>query len=124
MALGRKTGGREAGTPNRLTIERRMRARSGLAVAELTGALPLDILLAAMRGGAEAATITDRQLQAAIAAAPYLHPKLAAVAVRQDPPPDPDRAARAAAIRAKLHAMMQAFAVPEPLVIEGRAEEH
>jgi hypothetical protein len=34
-----------------------------------------------------------------------------------------DRAARAAAIRAKLHAMMQAFAVPEPLVIEGRAEE-
>jgi hypothetical protein len=75
-----------------------------------------------MRGGPEAARIADRQLQAAIAVAPYLHAKLAAVAVRQEPPPDPEREARAAAIRAELHAMMQLFAVPEPLVIGGERE--
>jgi hypothetical protein len=40
------------------------------------------------------------------------------------PPNDPDRAARAAAIRAKLHAMMQALAVPEPLyAVEAEQEQ-
>jgi hypothetical protein len=38
------------------------------------------------------------------------------------PTDDPDRAARVAVIRAKLHAMLQQFAVPEPLMIEGAKE--
>ena len=83
---GFKTGGRAMGVPNRATIERQLRAKSGIDLAHETGVLPLDILTAAMRGGPEAANITDRQLQAAIAAAPYIHPRLSAVAVEQAQP--------------------------------------
>jgi hypothetical protein len=89
MARGFKSGGRRAGTPNRATIERQTRARAGIAAALQTGVLPLDIILAVARGGPEADAISDRQLEAAIAAAPYLHPRLASatthVTLRTDP---------------------------------------
>jgi hypothetical protein len=90
MALGRKTGGRKAGSRNRATLEREARARAGVAAALAGGGpLPLDIILAVARGGPAADAVTDRQLQAAIAAAPYLHPRLASttahVALRADP---------------------------------------
>ncbi len=85
MAHGFKTGGRQVGTPNRATLERRLQAQAGIEIAETTGALPLEILITVMRGGPDADSITERQLQAAVAAAPYIHPRLAAIAVKEQP---------------------------------------
>jgi hypothetical protein len=69
MARGRKTGGRQKGVRNRATAEAR-------AAAEATGVLPLDYMLSVMRN-----TNADpkRRDAMAMAAAPYLHPKLSSV---------------------------------------------
>ena len=69
MALGRKTGGRQKGTPNRKT-------RTLLAQVEASGMSPLDFLLQVMRD--PAAPLATR-FEAAYRAAPYVHPRLAAV---------------------------------------------
>jgi hypothetical protein len=47
--------------------------------AEREGIMPLDIILRRMRGDD---TVTDSQFQAACQAAPYIHPRLSAVAVQ------------------------------------------
>jgi hypothetical protein len=73
MARGRKTGGRQKGTPNRATAEAR-------AAAKATGILPLDYMLGVMR---DAGADQKRRDAMATAAAPYLHSKLNAV----DAPP-------------------------------------
>lgn len=68
MALGgaRPGAGRKKGGANRLTQEAVEKARSG-------GIMPLDYLLEVMRdAGADEA----KRIDAAKAAAPYLHPKL------------------------------------------------
>lgn len=74
MALGRKTGGRMAGTPNKRTAE------AAALAAELTkeGASPLEVMLACMRF---AFTAGDAELAVDFAAkaAPYVHPRLSAV---------------------------------------------
>lgn len=76
MADGKKTGGRKKGTPNRAT------AAKAAAIAE-SGLTPLDYMLEIMRGqypeDADAAQIIAweaMRLDAAKAAAPYVHPKL------------------------------------------------
>ncbi len=76
MAKGgaRRGAGRKAGGRNRATIERELRARAGVAAALNGGPLPLDVILAKMNGDP---SITDGQFQAAVAAAPYVHPRLA-----------------------------------------------
>ena len=79
-APGERRGGRKPGTVNKATAIRVVAARQGLALAERFERTPLDVILTAMAGGADADQITDRQLQCAIAAAPYVHPKLSAVA--------------------------------------------
>jgi hypothetical protein len=117
-APGERRGGRQKGTPNKATIERRMLARRGLAAVEHTGKLPLEIILAVAAGGTKADEISDRQLQAAIAAAPYIHPKLAAVAVQDVTPHDPDADAKRAQFREWCLKMLQGMAKPEPLVID------
>src|SRR5438270_12596530 len=50
--------------------------------------LPLDVMLARMRCEplANGDFVTDEQFEAACAAAPYIHPKLSAVAVKDDRP--------------------------------------
>jgi hypothetical protein len=68
-ALGRKTGGRQKGARNRATAEAR-------AAAEATGVLPLDYMLAVMR---DAGADSKRRDAMAMAAAPYLHPRLSSV---------------------------------------------
>ncbi len=98
--------------------ERRLRVQEGLAAARHGGKLPLAIMLAVARGGPEADRISDRQLQAAIAAAPYIHPKLAAVAVEDVTPPDPERDAKRRQVRDWLFKRLEEMAKPEPLVIE------
>src|SRR5215472_7813809 len=76
MALGRKTGGRQKGASNRATAEAR-------AAAEATGILPLDYMLSVMR---DAKAEPKRRDAMAMAAAPYLHPKLSTVEAGQSQP--------------------------------------
>ena len=117
-APGERRGGRRPGVPNKATIERRLRAQAGLEAAKQTGAMPLDIMLAVAAGGPEADKISDRQLQAAIAAAPYVHPKLAAVAVKDVTPPDPEQDDKARRAREEFIRLLNEMARPEPLVYE------
>jgi hypothetical protein len=53
MAKGYKTGGRQAGVPNRATAERQLRAQHGIQAATDDGVLPLDVMLAVMRADPE-----------------------------------------------------------------------
>src|SRR4051812_9218800 len=76
MATRRKTGGRTKGTPNRSTVIRKQLAERGMQTLLEDGVLPLEVMLRRMRGDD---SITDNQFAAAIAAAPYVHPKLSAV---------------------------------------------
>lgn len=69
MAEGSKTGGRQAGTPNRRTTEQ-------VAAIDASGLSPLDYLVTLYRD--VTADPKDRAL-AAKAAAPYLHPRPAPV---------------------------------------------
>lgn len=70
MIIKHKTGGRRKGTRNKATAKRE-------AEIVASGLTPLDYLLAVMRDE----TRDERErLDAAKAAAPYVHPKLAAVA--------------------------------------------
>jgi hypothetical protein len=69
MAKGAKTGGRRKGTPNKAT------AAKAAEIAE-SGVTPLDFMLTVMR---DAEKEFDVRLDAAKSAAPYVHPKLAAI---------------------------------------------
>jgi hypothetical protein len=69
MAKGRKTGGRQKGTPNKRTQE-------VVAKIEASGLTPLDYMLKVMRDENE---LPDVRLDAAKAAAPYVHPRLATI---------------------------------------------
>jgi len=69
MATRIKTGGRKRGTPNRATVAR----QEPVAASGLT---PLDYLLAVMRD--ETVPAAER-MEAAKAAAPYVHPRLASI---------------------------------------------
>lgn len=71
---GRKKGGRNAAT-----LERQRLALIGIAAAEKGHVMPLDVLLAKMRGTTlpDGTAPSKEQFDAAIAAAPYLHPRLA-----------------------------------------------
>jgi hypothetical protein len=66
MARGRKTGGRQKGARNRATEE----ARTAAAAA---GIVPLDYMLSVM---CDPAADHKRRDAMAMAAAPYLHPRL------------------------------------------------
>jgi hypothetical protein len=66
MAIGKKTGGRKKGTPNKATAKReREIARAG--------STPLEYMLKVMRNPRADGERRDRM---AVAAAPYVHPKL------------------------------------------------
>lgn len=69
MALGRKTGGRQKNTPNKASAKRE-------AEVAATGVTPLEHLLADMR---DENLDRDARRTAAIAAAPYVHPRLSTV---------------------------------------------
>jgi hypothetical protein len=69
VALGRKTGGRKKGVPNKATAAK-------LAAIEASGLTPLDYMLSVMRDPANEPEI---RLAAAKDAAPYVHARLASV---------------------------------------------
>ena len=75
MARGRKTGGRQKGARNRATDEAR-------AAAAASGVLPLDYMLSVMR---DSAADSKRRDAMAMAAAPYLHPRLTAIDAKLSP---------------------------------------
>jgi hypothetical protein len=60
-----------------------MRARAALQAAHEDGILPLDVMLCRMRGEplADGRTVTDEMFAAAVAAAPYIHPKISSASV-------------------------------------------
>jgi len=68
---GERRGGRQRGTPNKRTQEQIARVRE-------TGITPLEYLLQVMRDEQSPAAL---RLDAATRAAPYVHPRLAAVDV-------------------------------------------
>jgi hypothetical protein len=74
MARGRKTGGRQKGARNRATEE----ARAAAAATTL----PLDYMLSVMR---DSAADHKRRDAMAMAAAPYLHPRLTAIDAKLSP---------------------------------------
>lgn len=69
MAQGFKTGGRQKGTPNKVTADR----QSEIAASGLT---PLDYIISVMR---DESNPTDLRLDAANKAAPFVHPKLSSI---------------------------------------------
>lgn len=69
MAQGVKTGGRTKGTPNKATAAK-------AAEVAASGLTPLDYMLTVLR---DEANPPDVRLDAASKAAPYVHPKLAAI---------------------------------------------
>jgi hypothetical protein len=69
MAQGAKTGGRTKGTPNKKTAELQ-------ATIAAEGITPLAYMLSVMRDEANA---PEMRLDAANKAAPFVHPKLAAI---------------------------------------------
>jgi hypothetical protein len=95
MAKGRKTGGRQKGTPNKRTIAKQTVALERQEQAVAAGVTPLEVMIADMRfhhaaaireldRGAEAdlakvATSLSAARAAAKDAAPYIHPRLAAI---------------------------------------------
>lgn len=77
MAVGRKTGGRTKGTPNKTTQALQAQADAARkSLDEAGAATPLDVMLAVMRNPELA---VELRFEAAKAAAPYLHPRLASV---------------------------------------------
>jgi len=62
-----------------------MLAKNGIEVARNAGLMPIDVMLARMRGELlpNGRSPNDEQFQAAIAAAPFLHPRLSAVAFQE-----------------------------------------
>jgi hypothetical protein len=78
----RSGAGRPVGARSKTTLERELRAIAGVEAAR-NGVLPLDVLLAAMRAEPlpNGRHPTDQQIQCAIAAAPYLHARLASATV-------------------------------------------
>jgi hypothetical protein len=69
MAVGRKTGGRQKGTPNKVTEA----AREVIEQATADGITPLEYMLRVLRDEGQD---TERRDDMAKAAAPYVHPRL------------------------------------------------
>lgn len=75
MAKGIKTGGRQKGSPNKSTQERLQSLLAG-------GETPLEYMLRVMR---DQTADWERRDKMAVAAATYLHPKLATTEITGDP---------------------------------------
>jgi hypothetical protein len=84
MAIGKKTGGRTKGTPNQASVRHKDLARRAVHMVLDTGITPLDVLCARMRDEVlpNGRKVSDEQFAAAVAAAPYIHPKLAATVTK------------------------------------------
>lgn len=116
----RPGAGRKAGGKNKATIERELRTRHGVAAAVQQGLLPLDVMLARMRDEAlpNGMKPTDEQFAAAVAAAPYLHPRLTATTLQGDLVVSAADQERRRELRQSLMRELSELAKPAPL-LEG-----
>lgn len=73
---GVRIGGRQRGTKNKLTLQREKRAQETAAAAHDAGLTPLDYMLKILRDEEQD---QSARFTAAKEAAPYIHPRLAAV---------------------------------------------
>jgi hypothetical protein len=85
-------GGRKLGAKGKLPQRRRQVALATIERLDRQGIMPLDVMLAVMRQGFEKSGYNVDQYRAAVDAAPYMHPKLTAIAYQ--PPPDEEAAER------------------------------
>ena len=76
MALGRKTGGRKKGTPNKLQRPRKIAQHTLVDVLSTDGITPLEYMLAVLRDPHAKAL---EKSWAAEKAAPYMHPRIAPI---------------------------------------------
>jgi hypothetical protein len=72
---GTRIGGRSKGTKNKVTLQKEAGHAEIIAKAEAAGETPLEYMLRVMRTSED----TKRKDAMAIAAAPFVHPKLAAI---------------------------------------------
>jgi hypothetical protein len=107
-------------------------AMRGMAIMQQYQRTPLEVLIARMNGIPWATEMSDDQLACAIAAAPYVHPRLQAIAVQEVP--DDEREKRRDLLkripfpqRREIAAILEAARQQEEqdaaAVIEGAAEE-
>lgn len=78
---GTRVGGRQKGTKNKTTLIREQRREEIIAAAKNEGETPLEYMLKVMRTSEDA----KRRDAMAIAAAPFVHAKLASVELKGDP---------------------------------------
>lgn len=112
---GERRGGRKKGKLNRLTEVTRQSALEGVQMAKRTKRTPLEFLLGVGNG-----VITDYQpdqFSAMVAAAPYCHARLAAVAYV--PPPDDTQNRRREMLRQLSYQQRKAI---EGILLAGDAE--
>lgn len=122
---GERRGGRQKGTKNKATVLRHQAAQRGITMMQRFRLSPLEVMLTVVDGGPAADTITPRQFEAAVAAAPYCHPRLAAVAVMPQPDGDADRR-REVLGKLDYHARKQIegiLAAADAGIVDGVAEE-
>jgi hypothetical protein len=118
---GERRGGREKGTPNKSLHPRRISAIEGVRLAKAEDRTPLQFLLGVQNAAPWVQEIPEeqfaRRLQAAIAAAPYCHARLAAVAYV--PPPDDAQSRRREMLRQLTYQQRKAI---EGILLAGDAE--
>ena len=74
MAKRQKTAGRQKGTPNKATVQRETEIAA-------TGLTPLEFFLRILR---DTGQVFEHRFKAAVAAAPYCHPKLSPIEQGKD----------------------------------------
>jgi hypothetical protein len=94
-APGERRGGRKSGSISRKVVVKHQNAVEGIMLAKAENRTPLQFLLGVQNAAAWVAEIPDEQLArrttAAIAAAPYCHARLAAVAIKEVPDANAER---------------------------------
>jgi hypothetical protein len=120
MAIGKKTGGRRKGTKNkRLSLPKQVENKIMAAVE--AGLTPLEFMLRTMR---DTNVTWDIRAHMAEKAAPYVHPKLMAVATRDMNEPIIDYTKSPAQLKQELidsMVRMEIIAPLEPLKVTGSA---
>lgn len=133
LGAGRKPGPGQPRSPvvsaRRALKEMTLRHLQALAEVRKTlhaGLLPLEVMLYKMRGIAlpDGTLVTDDMMDAAIAAAPYVHPKLQAIAIRPgDAALTQEERDRQQTTRSILLAELALLARPEPLTLDAESED-
>jgi len=122
---GKRRGGRKKGTRNRKLHPRRISAAEGIALAKRFDHSPLEVILDKANGDKRFDHFTPQQVDWMIAAAPYVHPRLAAVA--WVPPNDGREQQRRDMPRGLNYqqgqAILDILATAQPLQIESAAAE-